>query len=190
MKRYTAHFTGHREKYLYGLENNVNKGIQILTEYALKKGYRRFISGMALGVDLWAAEYILNLINEGEDLYLICAIPFEEHHERWSDKNKEIFKKIIKQVENIKGSEIKIINSGGYSVRKLFIRNEWMADNASLCLGCYIPTISNGGTYKQLKYSKKKGLETIFIDPRYEISETKIQRISNRVVNGEFVKDD
>ena len=44
---------------------------------AIDDGFVTFISGMARGVDIWAAEIVLRLRDEGKPIHLICASPFE-----------------------------------------------------------------------------------------------------------------
>lgn len=43
-----------------------------------------FISGMARGVDIWAAEIVLRLRKEGANVKLICASPYEGFERGWS----------------------------------------------------------------------------------------------------------
>mgnify|MGYP002508193063 CR=1 FL=1 len=43
---------------------------------AIADGFQTFISGMARGVDLWAAEIVLELRDEGAAIRLICASPY------------------------------------------------------------------------------------------------------------------
>lgn len=160
----TAHFTGHRPKYLVGREKEVKLCIKKLTEYAIKQGKNTFISGMAAGVDIEAARYILSLIEKGEDLYLIGAVPFDYHYSRWPLPAIKDYKDLINRIINNGRCEIYQVSTGDYSYYKLNKRNEWMAKRASICLGVYIRG-NKGGTYNQLKDSSTRGLETIYYDP-------------------------
>ena len=46
-------------------------------------GVTGFISGMALGVDLWAAQTVLNLREKNPLLKLYCALPCEGQEKKW-----------------------------------------------------------------------------------------------------------
>ena len=39
---------------------------------------------MARGVDIWAAEIVLHLRDEGRDIKLICASPYKGFERGWS----------------------------------------------------------------------------------------------------------
>lgn len=52
---------------------------------AIDDGFVTFISGMARGVDIWAAEIVLRLRDEGMPIHLICASPFEGFERSWSE---------------------------------------------------------------------------------------------------------
>ena len=57
----------------------------------------QLLSGMARGVDIWAAEIVLNLRKKNKDLHLICASPYEGFEARWSQDWQKRYKKIIKK---------------------------------------------------------------------------------------------
>ncbi len=50
---------------------------------AYEDGYRVFISGMACGFDLMAAECVVELKSERPDITLMAAIPYRGQCERW-----------------------------------------------------------------------------------------------------------
>ena len=60
-------FTGHRPNKLGGYDEKCNKIVDIKNALlydiirAYEKGYTNFISGMAIGVDTWAAEAVIRL---------------------------------------------------------------------------------------------------------------------------------
>lgn len=51
-------------------------GLETAIQQAIADGSNVFISGMARGVDIWAAEIVLRFRSEGEDIKLICASPY------------------------------------------------------------------------------------------------------------------
>ena len=68
----TAAFTGHRT---YSGQANERLCDAVRSLYA--DGYRTFLSGMAVGFDMAAAECIIALRNELPDIRLVCVVPFE-----------------------------------------------------------------------------------------------------------------
>ena len=61
-------FTGHRPEKLNRSEKSVLDGLETAIRQAIADGSNVFISGMARGVDIWAAEIVLQIRSEGEDI--------------------------------------------------------------------------------------------------------------------------
>ena len=77
-------FTGHRPEKLNRSEKSVLGGLETAIQQAIADGSNVFISGMARGVDIWAAEIVLRFRSEGEDIKLICASPYRGFEKSWS----------------------------------------------------------------------------------------------------------
>ena len=58
-------FTGHRPQKLRQSENEVKAALEKEILRAITEGFTVFISGMARGVDIWAAEIVLRLRDTG-----------------------------------------------------------------------------------------------------------------------------
>ena len=65
LRQHRCCFTGHRPEKLDKPEADVIEGLKKEIHTATADGFRTFISGMARGVDLWAAEIVLALRDEG-----------------------------------------------------------------------------------------------------------------------------
>ena len=74
----TVSFTGHRT---YCGEADAALAETLRQLYA--EGYRVFISGMAVGFDLAAAEAVLALREAYPEVRLVCAVPFEGQGRRF-----------------------------------------------------------------------------------------------------------
>ena len=70
-------FTGHRPKKCKGTEADFRKQLNDEIRKAINDGFSFFITGMAPGVDTWAAEEVLKIKAEMTGIELICAVPFE-----------------------------------------------------------------------------------------------------------------
>ena len=86
----TVAFTGHRH---YAEECAESLSDTIRTLYA--QGFRTFLSGMAIGFDMAAAEAVIALRGELKGLRLECIVPFEGMERRFSSDSRERFRRII-----------------------------------------------------------------------------------------------
>ena len=77
-------FTGHRPEKLKQSESVIVKALETAIKEAIADGKNVFISGMARGVDIGAAEIVLRLRKEGANVKLICASPYEGFERGWS----------------------------------------------------------------------------------------------------------
>lgn len=81
-----ACFTGHRPEKLKIDASQVIAALAAEIDAALKDGVTEYISGMARGVDLWAASLVLKRKKNNPAIKLICAIPYENFEKGWSEK--------------------------------------------------------------------------------------------------------
>ena len=79
-------FTGHRPEKLTRDEKSVMKDLEKEIRKAVSDGLNVFITGMARGVDIWAAQIVLKLRDEGCNVRLICACPYEGSERSWSQE--------------------------------------------------------------------------------------------------------
>lgn len=71
LRQHRCCFTGHRPEHLGMPEIEVISWLKKEIRQAVADGFQTFISGMARGVDLWAAEIVLALRDEGTAIRLI-----------------------------------------------------------------------------------------------------------------------
>ena len=96
----TVCFTGHRPEKLTQTEEQIRSALRTGIDRACKWKYTTFITGMAQGVDLWAADEVLALRKDHPEIKLICAIPFEGYADKWDPEWKKVARKqrLITQV--------------------------------------------------------------------------------------------
>lgn len=147
--------TGHRPEKTEG-EEIVRTKSRVKLQYT--PGITTFITGMAAGLDLWAADEARLL---GIEVW--AAIPWKGHQPRKQDK--ELYDRIL-----------------GYAVKKVFVtevddypgpwvyqkRNEWMVDNADAIMS-YWDGVEKGGTWNCVKYARKVGkpITNIYYSPPF-----------------------
>lgn len=83
LRQHRACFTGHRPHKLHQPKAVVIAALEDKIREAVNNGFVTFISGMAWGVDIWAAEIVLRLKREGYPLHLIAAVPYEGFEKGW-----------------------------------------------------------------------------------------------------------
>ena len=103
-RMHRACFTGHRPEKLMRSENAIRKDLEKQIRQAVTDGLNVFISGMARGVDIWAAQIVLKLRNEGTDVKLICACPYKGFELGWSREWQQRYKEVLESADFIKAA--------------------------------------------------------------------------------------
>ena len=103
-RMHRACFTGHRPEKLMRFENAIRKDLEKQIRQAVTDGLNVFISGMARGVDIWAAQIVLKLRNEGTDVKLICACPYKGFELGWSREWQQQYKEVLESADFIKNA--------------------------------------------------------------------------------------
>ncbi len=164
LREITCCFTGHRWQKLPWCENEedercVEMKSKLKKEIikAINKGYIYFISGMALGFDIIAAETILELKKEYPQIKLIGALPCKNQYKVWKEYQIDRYKKVLAKCDNVRCLYDK------YNDNCMLERNDYMINNSSLIIALY--NGKGGGTGYTVRNAKKKGLDTIIIEP-------------------------
>ena len=143
-------FTGHRPEKLDQPERVILAGLEREIRAAVDEGFVTFISGMARGVDIWAAEIVLRLKAEGLPLHLICASPYQGFESRWSSEWQHRYSAVMAAADLVK------FVCTGYSRNCFQIRNEWMVDRSSRVIAVF--NGEPGGTKNTIDYAARCGV--------------------------------
>ncbi len=146
-------FTGHRPNKLDYSEGEIKPLLETAVDNAISDGYVTFITGMAEGVDIWAAEIVLEKKKDNKDLHLICAVPHPGFEKRRSQYETERYKNIIKNADYV------TTISDNYYRACYQKRNIWMVDRSSRVISVY--NGKSGGTQNTINYAIKRGIEII-----------------------------
>lgn len=149
-KERTCCFTGHRPEKLGNSEESILINLRTAITAVYEKGFRTFISGMARGIDLWAAELVLELKEQYPSIRLICASPYPEFAERWGKHWREKYEAVWSK------ADYALNISPNYTRRCFQIRNEWMVDHSGLVIAAY--NGQSGGTRNTILYAEKIGV--------------------------------
>lgn len=131
LRQHRCCFTGHRPEKLETSEVVIVAGLKKEIRTAIADGFSVFISGMARGVDLWAAEIVLNLRDAGEPLRLICASPYRGFEVRWSRVWQERYRQVMEKADLVR------YICPGYSRDCFQRRNEWMVDHSARVIAAF-----------------------------------------------------
>lgn len=155
LRQHRCCFTGHRPHKLNISENEVKDLLQTAIKKAINDGFTTFISGMACGIDMWAAELVLEEKKYDDRIKLICASPYEGFEKRWSDVKRKCYNDIMQRADYVK------YVCEHYSRQCFQIRNVFMVDHSSRVIAAY--NGESGGTKNTIRYAKGKGVEIVNI---------------------------
>ena len=155
MRSHRCCFTGHRPDKLIRSKEQITKDLTAAIDNAISDGYRTFISGMAMGVDIWAAQIVLEKKTVLPGLHLICALPFPGFGDRWSSQWSDVYNEIIRQADLVKSI------SQSFSYASYQKRNEWMVNHSGRVIAVY--NGSAGGTRNTVEYAQQKKVSCILL---------------------------
>lgn len=90
-----AAFTGPRpEKLPEDSEEYIKMRLRQVIEAAICEGFDTFLSGMCRGVDLWAAEIVLDLKSQ-HDIRLEAVVPFCGQERMWPQDDRDMYERIL-----------------------------------------------------------------------------------------------
>ena len=163
-RKKTCCFTCHRpDKLPWGEEESdprclrLKEAVARAVEDAYVSGVRRFITGMARGIDLYCAETVLELRKAEQDVILECARPCETQADSWPEREQARYRSILDRCD------LETLVQHRYDRFCMMRRNRYMADGSGRIVAVY-NGVPKGGTYQTLAYAMKKGLDVCIID--------------------------
>ena len=156
-------FSGHRPEKLPGKGKDSDPGfchllsiLYLEIENALKDGYTVFYSGMARGIDLWAAKFIIEQRRTHPELQLICVIPYKNQNLNFRGTDKWDYSFILSQADEV------ICLSEEYTKDCLRKRNEYMVNHSDKLIA--VMSNPRSGTGMTVNMARKKGIDIKVID--------------------------
>jgi len=156
-------YTGHRPKYLNGYNPTDNKKLlwklhDVIVEH-IEEGYETHISGMALGIDMFAARIVIKLKEKYPQLKLIAAVPCKNQFKQWPKSSQDEWHYIIERCD-----EVVYVSDKEYTNNCMQLRNIWMVENSDKVLAVW--NGSAGGTGNCIKYAQQKEKQITIINPK------------------------
>lgn len=158
-------FTGHRPKsFPWKYDETARDCILLKAALAAQitelttQGVTDYLSGMALGVDLWSAQIVLNLRRKNPEIKLHCILPCEGQEVKWAAPAQEQYHTILSQASDI------VYVSQEYTSNCMLRRNHYLVEHSSILLAIYNGA-RRSGTGATINYARKLGRKIIIIDP-------------------------
>lgn len=158
-------FTGHRpSRFRFGYDEEspgfmeLRRVLALQIENMAAAGIIHFYTGMALGIDTWAAEVVLNLRASRPDVTLTAALPCETQSFRWSVQQRDRYFDIIQRCDFV------TMVSKRFTPECMFARNRWLVDHAGSLLAVY-DGVPRGGTAYTVRYAAEQGCQITTIHP-------------------------
>ncbi len=150
-------FSGHRPEKLDAPEFVVKLWLKSQIDDAISAGFRTFICGMAMGVDIWAGEIVLEKKAVDDSLRLICAVPWPGFPNNWSIEWHERYSAVLAKADLV------VPIARQFAADVFWRRNTWMVDHSSRLIAFY--NGAPGGTQETIDYARRQGIEVITNEP-------------------------
>ena len=196
----TICISGHRDKSVipHKKDNSdatlfaVRKMLFCFIDIAISRGFDTFISGLAEGTDLQAADYVRKM-KYAKNLKLIGVMPFMRHSQRFEPLYMNMLEKVEKDSDilTVTSNEAQITygkNKSEFSSPSLYReRNYFMVDKSSEIIAFLNDDSFRSGTFQTVNYAKRKGkkIHRFGISDIYDIIDnvgTDKERISEEII--------
>ena len=155
MRLHRCCFTGHRPEKLRRTEREIRNDLEREIRKAVHDGLNVFISGMARGVDINAAEIVLQIRSEGYPVRLICASPYPGFEQSWNQNWQARYGAVMAAADLVR------YICPRYSRECFQTRNEWMVNHSSRVIAVFNGRPS--GTKNTIDYALRQGVPVIQI---------------------------
>ena len=148
-------FTGHRPEKLQRKEKEIRSDLEREIRQAIQDGLTVFITGMARGIDINAAEIVLQLREEGYPIRLICASPYPGFENNWSRTWQNRYRTVMAKADLMR------YICPQYSQECFQIRNEWLVNHSARVIAVFNGQPS--GTKNTIDYALWQGVPVVQI---------------------------
>ena len=164
----TACFTGHRKinGQFYNRLNPTPEWQTLRTyldavnlQLVQEANVDHFISGLAIGVDMLAAESVLHVRGLITDrvVRLTGAVPFPSQANRWPEPSRQQWAEICGMCNAVVN-----VSQDPYSPAKMQVRNEWMVDRSDYVIAVW-NGMKSGGTWNCITYAHSLGRPVLYV---------------------------
>lgn len=146
-KNITVAFTGHRH-----YDGCADEGVYARLEELYSQGYRFFLSGMAWGFDLAAAEQVIRLQSAHSDVALVLVEPFAEFRRLFRGEDARRYDAIVKAASQ------RVVVGEDSGRESFFLRNKYLVQHSTRLIAWWDGG-KGGGTAYTVKCALREGVE-------------------------------
>ena len=100
-------------------------------DFLYRQGITDFYTGCALGIDLWAGEAVLALMELYPEIKLHCVVPFAAQDQKWTPEQQARYHALLERSSDV------FLTQEKYSEDCYYIRNRYLVDHADVVLAVY-----------------------------------------------------
>ena len=149
-------FTGHRPNKLHQDEQTIKRALTVAIDQAIARGFTTFITGMAQGTDIWAAEIVLARRAQNPALKLICALPHPDFEKTWRAEWQSRYRAVRS------AADLEKTICPAYSKAAYQKRNMWMVDHSALVIAVF--NGEPGGTLNTIQYAQQNHVDVLYAE--------------------------
>lgn len=152
--------TGHRPHKLGGYNDATNRCGQVKGVLATLFAQAKpacVVSGMALGVDQWAAEVALDL-----GIKVLALVPCVSQEQKWPPESQVKYRKLLDRIVEA-GGEVEFVTKTTYTLTCMQLRNQRIVDYSSHMIAVWDGTW--GGTGGCVRLAKQAGRKITVVHP-------------------------
>ncbi len=136
---------------------DLKKRLRNTIESFIWAGYTDFMTSATRGIELWAAEAVLDFQEEYPGITLEIVVPYKGHSDKWDEDAKVRYDEVLARATTVKRL--------GYSSNKgaMFGRNQYILDHCSTLVAAYYEGSLTESLVKKARWNGKQIARLPFI---------------------------
>jgi len=95
-------FAGHRPESIPLSETTIKSWLREQIQSSIAAGFTTFITGMGMGMDIWAAQEVLRLRSANPALHLIAVEPYPGFAAKWAEGWLDAYREVLQKADLVK----------------------------------------------------------------------------------------